>query len=44
MAHYWITYFLTYILFTLHDIYYYINNYYWISILRFNSPPVLYNF
>ena len=44
MAHYWPTYFLTYFLFTQHDTDYYINNYYWISILRFNSPLVQYNF
>ena len=36
LAHYWLIYFLTYFLFTLHDIYYYMyNNYYWISLLKF---------
>ena len=43
VAHYWLSHFLTYFLFTFHDISYYINNY-WISILGFNSPPVQYNF
>ena len=41
VVHYWITYFLTYFLFTLHDMHYYIYNYYyWISILTLNNPPV----
>ena len=35
-----ITDFLTSFLFTLHDIYQYINNYFLISILRWNTPPV----
>ena len=40
-----LTYFLTYFLFTLHDMYYYIyKNYYWISLLRLNGPPVWYSF
>ena len=38
-----LTYFLTYFLFTLQEIYYYINNYFWASMLRLNSAP-MYNY